>query len=358
MTKEPRKSRPPTKAKPSASPHEPEALEAASGVLLQSAPGLAKLLQKELIYAGAMKKDQKVFVKLQRNHDLVFLNQVKEGLDFEKVRIAEVILRCPAYGRFKISKRQLELIADELKELGPRRLVISVAGKHFKRQDLVRFFWREMEERGYDFNDDLEPEVWIFCVDENWYFGVPLIKSRDTEGRFDREEEREGALPPTIAAALAFAAHPRENDVVLDPVCGSGTLLSEFHRFAPTAKLIGRDIDPQAISIAKRNLKSVAGVDLKAGDSRELDLSVKPNLILANLPFGVQFGSKETNLDLYKAILKSVNETAAESWRGVFLTSDTKNFEAAVDAMKFYGEVLFKVKVRGELATAYRVKAK
>jgi predicted RNA methylase len=335
-----------------------EELGAANGVLLQSAPGLAKLLQKELIYAGAMRKDQKVFVKLQRNHDLVFLNSAKEGLDFEKVRTAEVILRCPAYGRFKISKRQLEVIADELKAIGPRRLVISVAGKHFKRQDLVRFFWREMEERGYDFNDDLEPEVWIFCVDENWYFGIPLIKSRDTEGRDDREEEREGALPPTIAAAMAFASHPRDTDVVLDPVCGSGTLLSEFHRYAPSAKLFGRDIDQKAIAIAKRNLKGIEGVDLAAGDSRKLILSEKPNLILANLPFGVQFGKKETNLELYKDLLTSVANAAAPGWRGVFLTSDTKNFEAAVDALGFYGEVLFKVKVRGELATAYRAKVK
>src|SRR5262249_37376322 len=72
--------------------------------------------------------------------------------------------------------------------------------------------------------------------------------------RKHRVTEREGSLPPTIAAAMAFLANPRDTDAALDPVCGSGTLLAELHAYAPGAALTGIDLDRRAIATARRNL--------------------------------------------------------------------------------------------------------
>lgn len=342
------------------------------GYLLQSPPGLAKVLQRELNFVGATTRDQKLFVKLQRNHDLLFLNHIKSDDRLTELRTAETVLRCPAYGRFKISQRQLSLMAEELKAAGPRRLVVTVAGKQFQRQDLARFLNKAMSERGYEFDDQVEDEVWMFTIDESWYFGLPLFKARNMSHRNERAEEREGALPPPIAAAMAFASVPRPDDVVLDPTCGSGTLLAEFYSYSPQATLIGCDIDANAISVARKNLSGVANARFLKVDSRTLGAKDATNddspivagvsLVLANLPFGVQFGDKKTNPELYRDILKAClrvrNKTTA--WRGVFLTSDTDAFEAAVrDVSDLTSpETLFKVKVRGELATCYRVKLK
>jgi predicted RNA methylase len=331
------------------------------GFLLQCPPGLANVLKKELNFVGATARDPKMFVKLQRNHDLIFLNHVKSDERLSELRTAEMVLRCPAYGRFKISQRQLGLMADELSAIGPRRLVVTVAGKVFQRQDLARFLTKAMAERGYAFDDDIEDEVWMFCVDESWYFGLPLFKARSMEHRNDRTDEREGSLPPPIAAAIAFAAMPRDEDVVLDPTCGSGTLLAEFNSFAPKAYLIGRDIDKNAVSVALKNLARVEHVDIQAGDSRDLgDLGSLLTLTIANLPFGVQFGEKSSNQALYAGILKECLRLKDENWRGLFLTSDTDAFEKAVREISDLTspEVMFKAKVRGELATCYRVKPK
>ena len=109
------------------------------GWLLQCAPGLGKTLEKELGYLGAIAREQKVFTRLQRNHDLMFIGRAKDENAFARSRVSEMVLRCPAYGRFKISQRQLGLMADEIKILGPRRLVVNVAGRHFQRQDFGRF---------------------------------------------------------------------------------------------------------------------------------------------------------------------------------------------------------------------------
>jgi 23S rRNA G2445 N2-methylase RlmL len=161
---------------------------------------------------------------------------------------------------------------------------------------------------------------------------------------------------------MAFAAVPKNDDVVLDPTCGSGTLLAEFHAYAPSARLIGRDIDPQAVAIAKTNVPSA---DISVGDSRQMDerndgprADVKEiSLTIANLPFGVQFGDRASNPDLYRDLLKASLHIASAGWRGVFLTSDTDAFAQAVRAVPVTAaEVMFKVKIRGELATCYRVK--
>lgn len=357
------KSEKPAPKKPE--PKKPEPIvhaEERIGYLLQCAPGLAEVLKKELNFAGATTRDQKLFVKLQRNHDLLFLNHIKSEDGLPKLRCAEMVLRCPAYGKFKISKRQLGVMAEELKTRGPRRLVVSVAGKVFQRQDLARFMNREMSERGYEFDEDVEDEVWMFCIDETWYFGLPLFKARGGTHREERSEERGGSLPPTVGAAMAFAAMPKNDDVVLDPTCGSGTLLAEFHAYAPEAKLTGCDIDANAVKVARANLKSIAGVEIKNVDSTKLEAELEPkvSLVLANLPFGVQFGDKASNPALYKGILEACLRVADpdRAWRGIFLTSDLEAFQKAANQIPELApiEVMFKAKIRGELATAFRVK--
>lgn len=351
-------------AKPVAKPTESPAVERV-GFLLQSPPGLAKVLQKELNFVGATTRDQKLFVKLQRNHDLIFVNHVKSDERLAEIRTAESVLRCPAYGRFKISQRQLGVMVDELRAIGPRRLVVTVAGKHFQRQDLARFLTKAFAERGYELDDETEDEVWMFCIDESWYFGLPLFKARSLAHRNERAAEREGSLPPPIAAAMAFASVPRNDDVVLDPTCGSGTLLAEYRVYAPDAKLIGRDIDPHAIAVAQKNLNDSSSVfapaDLQVGDSRELQADgLRVSLTLANLPFGVQFGDRATNPELYESILRACLRVhdAEANWRGLFLTSDTDAFTAAAKAITELSqpEIMFKAKIRGELATCYRIK--
>lgn len=328
------------------------------GWLLQCPPGLSKTMQRELNYVGAIARDQKVFDRLQRNHDLTFIPGAKDESAFVKSRIAEMVLKCPAYGRFKISKRQLQIMADAVKEVGARRLVVSVAGRHFNRQDLSRFLARELEERGAVIEDGIEDEVWMFCIDEDWYFGLPIKKARDADGREAREEERRGSLPPPVAAALAFASMVRNDDIVFDPTCGSGTLLSEVHAYAPSARLIGFDIDASAVKIAKANLKHVNETDLRVGDARSAKFeNANVTLTIANLPFGKQFGSKTTNAELYTDLFAKSLELRDPDrpWRGIFLTSDDGAIEKAAKANpELKVETLFKVKIRGELATAYR----
>lgn len=331
---------------------------AAQAWLLQSPPGLASVLKKELVFVGALDRKQDVLIKRQRNHDLIFVQRVKSDSGFQHLRTAEVVLRCPVFGRFKISKRQLDVMADELKALGPRRLVVQVAGRRFDRRDLSRWLEKEIGTRGYDFSD-VEEEVWMFCIDEAFYFGMPMTKGRDVEGRETRVSEREASLPPAIAAAMAFAGMPKNDDIILDPVCGSGTLLAEARAYASEAQLIGVDIDKAAVDIARANLAEAGSLRLENADSREIEVK-GVTLLLANFPFGLKYGDRKTNAELYRRILENILRSADLSrFRGVLLSSDVESLRSALSHFPSL-EVrdLFHVKIRGELATAAWVRVR
>ena len=64
------------------------------------------------------------------------------------------------------------------------------------------------------------------------------------------------ASHPTLAAAIARVAGVESDDVVWDPFVGSGSELVERALAGPYARLIGTDIDPAAVEIAKKNLAS------------------------------------------------------------------------------------------------------
>lgn len=339
--------------------NENEKKGAAKAWLFQAPPGLAQVLKKEMVFVGAIDRKQDVLVKRQRNHDLIFVNRLKNDAGLNRLKIAEAVYRCPVFGRYKISKRQLDVLSEELQPLGPRRLIVQVAGRKFERHDLSRWLKKEISGRGYEFSEaEDDDEVWMFCIDESFYFGIPIVKSVQAEGREARVAERVASLPPPIAAAMAFAGMPKDEDVILDPVCGSGTLLAEARGYAPNARLIGIDVDETAIRAAKANLGENAKLKLMHADSRVADLEENVTLLLANFPFGLRYGDRKTNAELYRGILENVLRKAdLEKFRAVMLSSDTESLRQALESFSsLETKEIFRVKIRGELATAVLAK--
>lgn len=327
----------------------------APGWLLRCAPGLAKHLVTELRFNGLVDRRTKPTILWQRNHDLVFLPRLQKEPRPTDLRIAEEIHRCPIYGRYKISHRQLDVLAAALRtSRGSWHLVVTVDGTRFNRHELARWLARELKQRGAVLDDQASRHALLFCVEESYYLCLPFRTADEAALRQHRIAERPGSLPPTIAAAMAFLANPRDDDTVLDPVCGSGTLLAEVHAYAPGAQLRGIDQDRQAIAAARRNLAHAPQLQLAAGDARatgQPDGSV--SLVLANLPFGKQFGSRSENRRLYQDIVREMLRLGRpEGWRAVLLTSDAESLTAAVAAnpgARIISDM--PVKIRGEAAT-------
>jgi SAM-dependent methyltransferase len=121
--------------------------------------------------------------------------------------------------------------------------------------------------------------------------GVRLTSSA-MRHRAGRNLGRPGALRPTVAAAMVLLVGPpmastaTATATLLDPCCGSGTILAE----AATAGWvwIGADLDPAAVALAGGNLGGTGR--LLVADARHLPLADHSvAAIAANLPFGKQY---------------------------------------------------------------------
>jgi 23S rRNA G2445 N2-methylase RlmL len=132
--------------------------------------------------------------------------------------------------------------------------------------------------------DPAELELWTVEYNPGRFIAGLRLSDERMRQHGGRTEERHGALRPVVAAAMVRLAgdHP---GVLLDPCCGSGTILAEAASREWTT--IGRDIDPEAIRATKRNIPSAESA---LGDARRLDLGGgSVDACVSNLPFGRQF---------------------------------------------------------------------
>lgn len=181
-----------------------------------------------------------------------------------------------------------------------------------------------------------------------------------------RAQAMEAPLKETIASALIQLSYWRNNRILLDPFCGSGTIPIEAaligkniapglnRRFASEAwacipqelwkrariaafqairqdeklKIHASDIDPQAIELAKENA-------LEAGVDDCIEFSVRPvsqvkpgteyGVVICNPPYGNRIGEKEELAEIYHTLGR--NFRIRRTWSVYVLTAE-EQFEA------------------------------
>lgn len=184
--------------------------------------------------------------------------------------------------------------------------------------------------------------------------GDPLHK------RGYRAESVAAPLRETLAAAVAATSRPRENVLLWDPFCGSGTIAIEaammMAHIAPGAKRSfaaetfpqipaeiwqaarkeaedgivetefranATDIDPEAVKLTLQNAKK-AGVDglinAYVMDARELKNNGERASVVTNPPYGERLMSYDEVYRLYGEIGKAFSRLGA--WQIYILTAD------------------------------------
>ena len=197
-------------------------------------------------------------------------------------------------------------------------------------------------------------ELWGFYIDKNLTIALRL-SDKSFRYRGSKPPQREGALRPSIAAALAYELNPIDGEFIIDPMCGTGTILKEVRLQNPNTKLIGGDIDKQAVHIAKERLSNL-DIEIYKWEATELPFQKgKVDGIVCNLPFGKKYSSKFDNMNLYPKLLSEWITKLKPSGRIVLLTSDDKTLMHSIKGLNLRWEKLYKVKVLGEWATCYKI---
>jgi tRNA (guanine6-N2)-methyltransferase len=144
-----------------------------------------------------------------------------------------------------------------------------------------------------------------------------------------------GALNAAVASIMASLTRPAADDVYLNLACGSGTLLVERAALGPAARLLGCDLDAEALICAARNVEAAGlpTVELAHWDATRLPLADRSvDALTVDLPFGQLVGSHATNVDLYPALLADAARVARPGARLVAISQQSRLLERSIDA--------------------------
>jgi precorrin-6B methylase 2 len=198
-----------------------------------------------------------------------------------------------------------------------RVIVRVLQERSFQRTELRRQLSAAlaMQQPEWHIDDPADLELWAI----EYQPGKILAGFRASDARMrqhdGRAQERPGALRPTVAAAMVRLAG-RPGSTLLDPCCGSGTILGEALS-AGWRRVYGTDIDPRAVGIAHAN---VPAAQLTVGDARELRYdSASMAACVSNLPFGQQYDMQEDSGTWLRKVLAELARVTTAGGRVVLL---------------------------------------
>ncbi len=141
------------------------------------------------------------------------------------------------------------------------RIVRRTSGRYeFQPKDLERSIEKGIKARYPHWklvNDDhARIEVWVNILGTRLIVGLRLSDHTMSQ-RFKKVKQIKTAIRPSIAAAMIHLTEPEANDVFLDPMSGSGTLLMERRMAGPYRQLLGGDINPTHARYSELNVSAM-----------------------------------------------------------------------------------------------------
>ena len=154
-----------------------------------------------------------------------------------------------------------------------------------------------------------------------------------------------GALNACVAGVMAGLTLPRATDVYLNLACGSGTLLVERAAIGTAGRLLGCDLDPDALACAEQNVAAAGldGVELQPWDATGLPLAdASVDALTVDLPFGQLVGSHAANEILYPRLLAEAARVARPGARLAAISHQSRLLDRAVDGDQWVTESAFR----------------
>lgn len=237
-----------------------------------------------------------------------------------KMRSIHHLLR-PLYGFTLPEEEPLKAIYGELQKLeiaemrtaSSFRVTTKRVGKHaFTSMDVQREAGTGLVEH-YGCAVDLENFELNVRVDV--YEKICVVSLQLTQKALSKRQ-RGVYRPRTVLrksvayAMLQFARLGEGKGALLDPFCGSGTILIEAAQIFPKLELYGCDLFPEAVDGARLNVESLSlkkRIEIRQADARALGRMFPPehfHAIVTNPPYGVRLGQNLNFASFYRVFLE------------------------------------------------------
>lgn len=239
------------------------------------------------------------------------------------------------------------------------RLVAQMTGEHgYRRIDACKAMGRGLEGKfppsWRHAEENASVEFWLTIQEATAYCGLRL-SDRTMRHRTYKMEHIAASLRPTLAAAMIRLAEVKANGLILDPMCGAGTILAELHEHlrgtGQRVQAWGGDMDAAALRAAGFNLRSLGRTQLVRWDATRLPLpDACFDRIISNPPFGKQLSRPEEIKPLYQGMVREADRVLKPYGRAVLLVSDFASLKDAARAVNWKPVNQIKVRVLGQLA--------
>jgi len=248
-------------------------------------------------------------------------------------------------GADPLAQIQAEVAALDIPELADPgvsfRCTSARHGEHpFTSEDVARaagagvrdHAWRAVSLKGFDV------ELRVDVHDARCTVGVQLTRealSRRRTGPYRPHM----TLQASVAWALLHLARPepdRPPRALLDPFCGSGTVLLEAAARWPEVRLFGGDTSATSVEGARSNLEEAGHPgEIRVGDAREADRvwgGERFDTVVSNPPFGKRIGRNMSFATLFDELLAALPAITTPDARVALLVYKRGAFNRALRA--------------------------
>jgi 23S rRNA G2445 N2-methylase RlmL len=217
--------------------------------------------------------------------------------------------------------------------------------------------WKHVED-ARPRSSQVDVEIWANILGSRLLCGLRL-SDYSMRHRSYQVVNLPASLRPSVAAAMVLLTDPDPNDVFMDPMCGSGTLMSERALIAPYHQTLGGDILSTCVQATHRNLthtqKSFTVYNWNACQLPCASNTI--DKIAVNLPFGKQIGSRSEIERLYPCAFAEMARILKPGGKAVVLSSE---YELVKDTIRQFRTLTnirgYSIAVLGQWARLYIVK--